>query len=83
MAGRGIVTLLCYSFLSVTFFHCCSFHCSWLALYTFIMSAPGSRREVKDPGWKRPEEFDWLRERGTGAPDGKKGSAILTRFGGR
>ena len=47
MAGRGIVTLLCYYCLSVTLFHCCSFHCSWLALYTLIMSAPGSSREVR------------------------------------
>ena len=37
---------------------------------------------MKDPGWKRPEKFDWLLRRvdRTGAPDGKKGSAILTRL---
>ena len=77
MAGRGIVTLLCYSLLSVTFFHCCSFHCSQLALYTgWLCQYQAAAERWRTPAWKGTEDFDWLREGvNRRAPMVKKGCA--------
>ena len=76
MAGRGIVTLLCYYCLSVTCFTVVHFtELAGTLHFDYVSTRQEQRGGVKDPGWKMSETSGWLLKRvdRTGGLDGKKG----------